>query len=126
MDKLRCVAVVDDEAPVRAALGRLLRLADCDVLGFSSGEEFLASLGARVPDCALLDIHMPGLSGLQVLQRLQALGTRLPVVLITANDSAELAQQGRALGAAGVLLKPFSAEAMLAAIDAAIGARRSG
>lgn len=114
--------MVDDEAPVREALGRLLRLTDCTVLCFASGEEFLASLGARVPDCALLDIHMPGLSGLQVLQRLQASGTRLPVVLITANDSAELAQQGRELGAAGVLLKPFSAEAMLVAIDAAIGA----
>ncbi|MBS0592261.1 MAG: response regulator [Proteobacteria bacterium] len=120
------MAVIDDEAPMRTALGRLLRLADCTVLCFASGEEFLASLGARVPDCALLDIHMPGLSGLQVLQRLQASGTRLPVVLITANDSAELAQQGRALGAVGVLLKPFSAEAMLAAIDAAIGGQRPG
>jgi FixJ family two-component response regulator len=54
------VAVVDDELPVRTALGRLLRLADYDVAIYASGEVFLAAVDAR-PDCAVLDIHMPGL-----------------------------------------------------------------
>ena len=59
-----CVALVDDEAPVRRALGRLLRLAGHEVLSFESGQEFLDSLPARRPDCVLLDIQMPGLTRL--------------------------------------------------------------
>ena len=115
--------MVDDEASVRKALGRLLRLADYAVVGFGSGEEFLASLVTRRPDCVLLDIHMPGLSGLQVQQRLRAAGVALPVVFITANDEAELARQGLDPGGACVLHKPFSAAEMLGAVGAAIGAR---
>lgn len=118
-----CVAVVDDEAPVRTALGRLLRVADYQVIGFASGEEFLASLPARRPDCVLLDIHMPGLSGLQVRQRLREAGSTLPVVFITANDRTELARQGLDPGAASVLHKPFTADDMLGAITVAIGGR---
>jgi len=60
------IAVVDDEASVRTALGRLLRLADYQVTAFASGEDFLASLATRLPDCAILDVHMPGLSGFDV------------------------------------------------------------
>ncbi len=120
MEKPLCVAVVDDEAPVRTALGRLLRLADYAVVGFASGEEFLASLGARRPDCVLLDIHMPGLTGLQVHQRLREAGTRLPVVFITASDRAELLQEGFDLADASVLRKPFSGDEMLLAVEAAI------
>lgn len=114
------MAVVDDEAPVRTALGRVLRLADYAVLGYASGEEFLASLGGRRPDCVLLDIHMPGLSGLQVRQRLHESGSALPLIFITANDRAELARQGLDPGCASVLHKPFSADDMLGAIAAAI------
>jgi len=117
-----CVAVVDDEAPVRKALGRLLRLADYTVVGFASGEEFLASLGTRRPDCVLLDLHMPGLSGLQVEQQLREAGAALPVVFITANDKAELARQGLDPGGTSVLHKPFSADEMLGAVGAAIDA----
>lgn len=120
METPLCVAVVDDEAPVRTALGRVLRLADYTVLGFASGEAFLASLAARRPDCVLLDIHMPGLTGLQVQQRLRAAGARLPVVFITASERADLLQEGFDLGDASVLRKPFSGDEMLAAIEAAL------
>ena len=84
---IACVALVDDEAPVRVALGRLLRLADFSVLAFASGEQFLASLAARVPDCVLLDLHLPGLTGLEVQVRLRDAGLQLPVVFISASDS---------------------------------------
>ncbi len=116
-----CVAVVDDEAPVRTALARLLRLGDYDVAIFASGEEFLASLDARRPDCVVLDIHMPGLTGFDVQSRLHAAHINVPVVFITASDDFELGP--RALEASGtrLLRKPFSGDELLAAIGAALG-----
>jgi CheY-like chemotaxis protein len=66
------VAVVDDEAPVRTALGRLLRLADYEVAAFACGEEFLESLAARRPDCVVLDVHMPRLTGFDVQAKMRA------------------------------------------------------
>ena len=117
------VALVDDEAPVRAALGRLLRLADYAVLPFASGEEFLDSLASRVPDCVLLDVHMPGLTGLQVQARLREAGLDLPVVFITASDDAEIERSALDVGGLCVLRKPFSSELLLDAVGVALGRR---
>ena len=72
------VAVVDDEASVRTALGRLLRLADYEVAAFASGDAFLASLATRRPDCAIIDIHMEGLSGFEVKSRLGRVTAMFP------------------------------------------------
>jgi FixJ family two-component response regulator len=118
-----CVALVDDEAPVRVALGRLLRLADYAVLPFVSGEEFLDSLAARVPDCVLLDVHMPGLTGFQVQARLRDLGLKLPVVFITASDDAELERRALDAGGVCVLRKPFGNGPLLDAITVALNSR---
>ncbi len=65
------IALVDDESSVRVALGRLLRLADYEVLAYASGEEFLAALAGCTPDCAVLDVHLPGLTGIEVQMRLR-------------------------------------------------------
>jgi FixJ family two-component response regulator len=119
---MTCIAVVDDEAPVRTALGRLLRLADYEVLAFASGEAFLESLGQRVPDGVLLDIHMPGLSGLQVQARLRALHPQLPVLFITASDDAEVERSALAVGGHCVLHKPFSGSDLVDAVEAALRA----
>lgn len=120
---IACVALVDDEAPVRAALGRLLRLADFTVLAFASGEEFLDSLAARVPDCVLLDVHMPGLTGPQVQARLRAAGLDLPVVFITASDDADVERRALEAGGLQVLLKPFTNETLLDALRLALSPR---
>ena len=120
---LSCVALVDDEAPVRVALGRLLRLADYAVLAFASGDEFLDSLVSRVPDCVLLDVHMPGLTGLQVHARLRAAGLDLPVVFITASDDADVARSALDAGGVCVLHKPFSSELLLDAVGVALNSR---
>lgn len=120
---MACIALVDDEAPVRQAIGRLLRLADHAVLAYASGEEFLASLPAREPDCVLLDVHMPGLSGLQVQQALRAAGRTLPIVVITASDDAALERSALDAGARCVLHKPFSSEQLLHAV---VDATRAG
>ena len=118
------IAVVDDEAPVRTALGRLLRLADYEVATFGSGEEFLASLAARPPDCVILDVHMPGLSGFDVQSRLRIAHLDVPVVFITASDDLAL---GRAVSEAGgvrLLRKPFSNDELLDAVGAALRSKR--
>ena len=64
------IAVVDDESPVRTMLCRVLRLADYQVTAFASGEEFLDSLTARLPACAILDVHMPGVSGIEAAKQI--------------------------------------------------------
>ena len=117
--KTVCIAVVDDEAPVRTALRRLLRLADYNVSVFASGEEFLASLASSRPACALLDVHMPGLTGFDVLQRMRAAHIDIPVVFITASDATEVDLTASQSGAA-LLRKPFSNDVLLAAVEAAL------
>ena len=114
------IAVVDDEAPVRTMLGRLLRLADYEVAAFASGEEFLASLAQRTPACAVLDIHMPGLSGFDVRSRLRASGSDLPVVFITASDAPALDQIVQDERGVKLLRKPFTSDELVGAVGAAL------
>lgn len=119
-----CVAVVDDEAPVLTALRRLLRLANYDVTAFASGDELLASLDARRPDCVVLDVHMPGLSAFDVQSRLKAAHIDLPIVFITASDDLALDQQVLEAGGRRLLRKPFTNDELLDAIGAALESRR--
>jgi len=115
--------VVDDEAPVRTALRRLLRLGGYDVAVYESGEEFLASLAARVPDCVVLDIHMQGLSGFDVVAQLGASHARIPTVFITASDDPDLDDAVCRAGVEQLLRKPFSSDALLAAVETALGTK---
>ena len=114
------IAVVDDEAPVRTMLGRLLRLADYEVAPFASGEDFIASLATQQPDCVVLDVHMPGLSGFDVQSRMCAAGAAIPIVFITASD--DLALDGKVQQAGGVKLlrKPFSNDELMEAVGMAL------
>lgn len=114
------VAVVDDEASVRTALGRLLRLADYEVAAFASGEAFLASLSTRRPDCAIVDIHMDGLSGLETKAQLAAADCDVPVVFITASDDAGLDRSVVEAGGVALLRKPFSNEMLVEAVGTAL------
>ena len=117
--------MVDDEASVRTALRRLLRLADYEVALFGSGEEFLASLATLRPDCAILDVHMPGVSGFDVRARLCAARVDIPIVFITASD--DIALDRAAFDAGGALLrKPFSNDALLDAVGAALRNKSCG
>jgi FixJ family two-component response regulator len=111
---------VDDEAPGRTALRRLLRLTDYDVAEFASGEEFLASIEARCPDCVILDVHMPGLSGFDVEARLQAAHADVPVIFITASDDPDLDRLALEAGGRRLLRKPFSNDELLAAVGTAL------
>ncbi len=116
----RFIAVVDDEASVRRALERLLRASGIDVQSFASGQEFIASLRTRLPDCVVLDLQMTGITGRDVQKSLAAAHIRIPVVIITAHDEPLLREQCLASGAAAYLRKPLRAARLLAAIDTAI------
>ena len=114
------IAVVDDEEPVRKALKRLLRAAGLEAEGYASGQAFLDGAAARRPDCVLLDLHMPSMSGEQVLSQIRKMSGRPPVVVITAHDTPETREQCLAAGAAAYLRKPLDDRLLLNAISAAL------
>jgi len=120
-DAKALIAVVDDEPPVRTMLRRALSLAGYEVAEFAGGDAFLESLPARPPSCAILDVHMPGLSGLDVARRIRRESVRVPVIMITASDDAAIARSAAAEGALRLLRKPFSTAALLDAIHEALG-----
>jgi FixJ family two-component response regulator len=91
---------VDDEAPVRKALGRLLRTFGYEVETFSSGREFLDSLAERRPDCTIVDLHLPGLSGLEVQQHLARQRIDVPCIILTGKDEPEFCERALASGVA--------------------------
>ena len=123
------VAVVDDEESVRKALKRLLRAAGLEAESYATGQEFLTQAAAREPDCVVLDLHMPVMSGSQLLAQIRKMPRRPPVVVITAHDVPEKRDQCLAAGACAYLRKPLEDRLLLNAISAALrtavtGARR--
>src|SRR5712691_6226794 len=115
------ISVVDDDHSVRESLARLIRSVGFDVQVFGSAEEFLSTGHGRQADCLILDVRMPGMSGLELQRELSASHCDLPVIFITAHGSDEQVRT-RALGAGAVdyLLKPLREEEVLRAIDAAL------
>ena len=114
---------MDDEACVRKALGRLLRAAGFVVTTFASGREFLDSLSSGRPDCTILDLHLPELSGLDVQQQLVRDQIGLPCIVITGKDEPGVAERVLASGAAAYLKKPLDELALLSAITSAVPKR---
>ena len=112
------IAVLDDEPQFCKALARLFKTHGFEVVTFARGEEFLEACASRLPNCLLLDLHMPDLSGFEVLERIAA--RPVPVLVITGHDQPGNAQRVRALGALDYFLKPVNESQLLAAIRAAI------
>lgn len=113
------VAVLDDEPEMRKALRRLLTCYGFRVTEYASGEELLAAVAAAPPACLLLDLHMPGVNGIEVLEALRSQQIPLPTVVITAHDEPGTAARAQALGACAYLKKPVDRDALLAAIATA-------
>jgi FixJ family two-component response regulator len=112
------VAIVDDEEPIRKALGRLLSSAGFDVETFPSGAAFLESLANRTPHCVVLDLHMPLMNGFDVQTRLAASpGIPVPVVIITGHDSDETRDRALAGRPVAYLRKPVDDQTLLDAIE---------
>jgi FixJ family two-component response regulator len=112
------VAIVDDEEPVRKALKRLLRASGLETETYASGKDFLAASAVHPPSCVVLDLHMPGMSGLQVLHELRLAKADVPAVVITAYDEPASREQCLAAGAAAYLRKPLDERLLLNAISA--------
>lgn len=115
------VAVVDDEESIRKSLRRLLMAADLDALVYASGQEFLDAIRERQPDCLVLDLQMPGLTGLEVQRALTAAGVRFPTIIITAHDEPEARARCISAGVAAYLCKPLHDEMLLDAITTVMG-----
>ena len=120
-DDAPLLAVVDDDAEVRKALTRLVSSAGFGFETYASGADFLRSLDDHEPDCVVLDLHMPGMSGFEVQEALAIGHAALPVVVITGHDTPESRARALGLGAKDYLCKPVNDEVLLAAVSAAIG-----
>ncbi len=111
------VSVVDDDESVREAIKSLLRSVGLGAEVFASAEEFLKSDRVEDTACLILDVRMPGISGLQLQEKLSSAQNKIPVIFITAHASDREAR-ARALqaGAVAFLSKPFSEDALLKAV----------
>lgn len=120
------VAILDDEEPVRKALGRLLRASGLDAQCFATGQSFLEALAVQSPACLILDLHMPGLSGLQVLERLRNRQPPLPTIVITGHDEPENESRCITMGAFAYIRKPVNDDLLLKTIEDAVMAGAKG
>ncbi len=119
------VLVVDDDLSVREALGSLIRSAGLNVETFASAQEFLAHPRANAPSCLVLDVRLPGLSGLDLQKRMAELHLEIPIVFITGHGDIPTSVQAMKAGALEFLTKPFADRDLLDAIQQAITSDRA-
>jgi DNA-binding NtrC family response regulator len=110
------VYVVDDDASVREAVGSLIRSAGFRVRTFESAQEFLAAPRAEVPSCLVLDVHLPGLNGLDLQRELAKTDVQLPIIFLTGHGDIPTSVRAIKAGALEFLTKPFADEDLLNAI----------
>ena len=114
------VLVVDDDVSVREALGSLIQSAGLRVETFASAQEFLARPPIDAPGCLVLDVRLPGLSGLDLQKRMAEVNLEIPIVFITGHGDVPTSVQAMKAGALEFLTKPFAEPDLLAAIQQAI------
>lgn len=111
------IAVVDDDEPVRNAVVRLLRAAGFSSRGYASGQELLEAWLTEPPNCLVLDLQLPGVSGIEVQRRLRMAGARAPTIIMTASDDPDARSECLSAGAAVYLRKPLDEEALFGALE---------
>jgi two-component system, LuxR family, response regulator FixJ len=114
------IHVVEDDEDMRASLLELLEEGGYAVRGYTRAEELLARSNAIEPGCIVSDVRMPGMDGLTLLRRLRADGSTIPLMLITAHGDVSMAVAAMKAGAIDFLEKPFDADVLLAALEAAL------
>jgi FixJ family two-component response regulator len=114
------ISIVDDDEAVRDSVKSLVRSVGYRAEAFASVEEFLLSNDSSSADCLILDVCLPGTSGLDLQRQLVSSGCRIPIVFITAQNNYDARVRAMNDGAVGFLFKPFSEDALLAALHAAL------
>ena len=120
------IAIVDDDESIRDSTKTLLRSAGYQVATFESAEAFLESGAIAETECIILDVRMPGMSGLELQRRLNASDAGIPIVFVTAHDDASSRRSAIQAGAVDFLTKPFEAKTLIAAIQTALARRDVG
>jgi FixJ family two-component response regulator len=118
------VYVVDDDAAVREAIKNLLESVGMQVQTFVSGAEFMARAPAEAPSCLILDVRLPGMSGLEFQRELTAAGVEIPIIFITGHGDIPITVQAMKAGAVDFLTKPFREQELLDAIHKALNRDR--
>lgn len=111
------ISIVDDDDSIRVAAGDLVTSLGFVALTFASAEAFLQSGDATRASCLITDIQLPGMSGLDLQDRLRAEGYRLPIIVITAFPEPKLKRRAEAAGAVAFLVKPFDGRELIARIE---------
>ena len=114
------IAIVDDDASVQRGLQRLIRSAGWKVETFASAQEFLARSRTELPNCVLLDLQLPGLSGLDLQKRMAEVGLEIPIVFLTGHGNIPVSVQAMKAGAVQFLTKPVDEKELLQAIEEAV------
>jgi FixJ family two-component response regulator len=113
------IAIVDDDPSVLKALARLLRARTFEVRTYTSARDFLTALPDGLPECLIVDLQMPGMTGLELQRHLSRTGVQIPTIVITAHDEPGARDRCEAAGASAFLSKPLQDTSLLAAIVAA-------
>lgn len=117
MKNQKTVFVVDDDEAVRDSIGMLLETVDLDHIGFDSAQKFLAGLNERTNGVLVLDIRMPGMSGLDLQKKLVDLGVAIPIIFITGHGDIPMAVEAMKKGAVDFVRKPFRDQDLLNRIN---------
>jgi len=125
MSEAGTVFVVDDDPAVRDSMALLVRSIDLPVETYGSGSEFLDAYDDRMSGCLVLDVRMPGVSGIEVQERLAALGSTLPIVFITGHGDVSMAVRAVKAGAIDFIEKPFNDQELLDKIHEALALDRA-
>jgi FixJ family two-component response regulator len=120
------ISIVDDDDSLRNSLNNLIRSVGFAVQGFSSAEAFLNSNHLDDTACLILDVRMPGMSGLDLQRQLMAADCQIPIVFITSHGDDDARSRALAAGAVEFLYKPFREEALLNAIHTALESKEDG
>jgi FixJ family two-component response regulator len=114
------IAIVDDEALVRRSFERLVKSVGYRGCGFASGEEFLEFGDREGTDCLILDLMLPGMTGLELQQQLEDEGWHIPIVFVSAHDRQQERTRALERGAITYLVKPFDGKVLLDAVQSAV------
>jgi len=117
------ISIVDDDESIRDATKTLLRSAGYEVGTFASAEEFLDSGALQATDCLILDVRMPGMSGLELQELLNTEASRIPIIFVTAHDDQANRRKAIDSGATDFFRKPFSGDVLLGTIQIAMSGR---